>query len=53
MKPVYNLELIINEQKKIVYVYKIENFKIIKKAIDIRDITNSAFAMLYVNKIFN
>ena len=48
MKPVYNIEITLNEKNKNVYVYKIEQKIYAKKTIDIRNIVKDLFGKLYV-----
>lgn len=50
MRPVYNIEILLNEQNKMVYVYKIEQAEILRKNVDIRDVVDDRLQALYVNK---
>jgi hypothetical protein len=47
MKPVFNVELLFNENNKMVYVYKIEQNNFPKKNTDSRDIIRRMFINLF------
>lgn len=48
MKLVLNLEILLNENNKFVYVYKFEQEDFMKKERDVRDITKASLSDLYV-----
>jgi hypothetical protein len=51
MKPVLYSEMIIHEENKKVYVYKIEQFYCSKKNKDARDIAKNLLGKIFVYKI--
>ncbi len=48
MRPIFNIELIIRQENKKVYVFKIEQSNYIKKNIDIRIIVRNLLIEFYV-----
>ncbi len=53
MKPIFNIEILINENTNNVYVYKLQQEDFRNKNQDIRDITNMLLTSLNVNRNHN
>lgn len=49
MKPVYSMELLMNDLNKKVFVYKLEQIDIIRRNLDARDLAQGILKRLYVD----
>ena len=50
MRPIFNIELLLNPLNKMVYVYKIDQIDYSKTIIDIREVIEKIMSKIYVKK---